>query len=85
MCRSDVLCRFGDNIRKFKPGGTVTRVANAAGFSGNSGDEPHLARDARLNLLSGMCMAFSADQRSLYVTDMGNRRLRRIYCNETTS
>jgi hypothetical protein len=79
-CLCLLQCSDGDHVRRFKPGGIVTRVANQNNIDGHSGDAPQLALQSRLNLLSGMCMAFSPDQKYLYVTDMGNRRLRRIYC-----
>lgn len=75
-------CRYGDNIRKFKPGGNVTRVANRQDVNGdgNSGDAEHFALDARLMLMKGMCLAMAPNQNNLYVTDSGSKRLRRVYC-----
>lgn len=59
----------------------MSRVVNRNDITGNSGDAPHPALDGRLNLLTAVtCIAISPDQKTLYVADWGNKRLRSVYC-----
>jgi hypothetical protein len=74
-----LCCRAGNNIRKFTPGGIVTRVANADDVVGNAGDaaSPSLQAPLRLGDLNGLAF----DQHGLLVCDAENKKLRRIVCN----
>lgn len=60
-------------VRRIKPDGTIARVAGSGtlGFSGDGG----LATKARLNLPYGLAWASDG---SLYITDLGNHRVRRV-------
>lgn len=75
-----IVCRYGDYVRKFKPGGTVARIVNEESIQGSAGDQPIVALDGRLHMLNGMCLAFTPDERYLYIADNGNRRIRRVWC-----
>lgn len=65
-------CRDGDIIRKFRPGGNVTRVVNQLSIEGFSGDAVQRALDGRLNLRPITCIGIAPDQSSMFFTDWAN-------------
>ncbi|MBX3164543.1 MAG: T9SS type A sorting domain-containing protein [Bacteroidetes bacterium] len=69
-------------IRKVSSNGIITTIAGTAGTWGFSGDGG-LATAAQLNNPVGV--AVDAVNANVYIADMGNHRVRKVYCGSTGS